>query len=333
MEKALQRSEEELHRITDRLTLAVAYADSNQHYRFVNKAYEEWVERSRDEITGRHIREILGEEVYEMIRGRVEAVLSGELVTFEEAVPYREKGLRDVSVIYSPYFGARGEVEGFVAFITDVTERKRAEEALRESEERFRRLAGAAFEGIAISEKGRILEANEQLADMFGYKLAEVIGMQVLEFVAPQSRDLVWQNIESQYEGVYEAWALRKDGSNFPVEACGKPMPYGGRRVRVTALRDIAERKRMEEQLHRAREELEGRVERQLLRRNPYGLTFRELIVLHLVAAGRSNKEIGVELGISPRTAQTHLGNILGKMGAASRTEAGVRALKEGLME
>ncbi len=76
-----------------------------------------------------------------------------------------------------------------------------------------------------------------------------------------------------------------------------------------------------------------ARMGRQLQRRNPYGLTFRELTVLHLVAAGRSDKEVGGELGISPLTAQRHVSNILAKMGAGSRTEAATQALREGLLD
>ena len=63
-----------------------------------------------------------------------------------------------------------------------------------------------------------------------------------------------------------------------------------------------------------------------------YGLTFRELTVLHLVADGKADKEIAVALGISPLTAQKHVANILSKMEAASRTDAGVRAVREGLI-
>ena len=67
-------------------------------------------------------------------------------------------------------------------------------------------------------------------------------------------------------------------------------------------------------------------------RGHPYGLTFRELMVLRLVVAGKSNKEIGAVLGISALTASKHVANILHKMSAASRTEAGVRAVREGLL-
>jgi PAS domain S-box-containing protein len=107
----------------------------------------------------------------------------------------------------------------------------------------------------------------------------------------------------------------------------GRPLHF------ISQIQDITEIKRAEEARQQAREELEGRVERQILRRNPYGLTFRELTVLHLVAAGKSDKQIGIGLGISPLTARKHLSNILAKMDAASRTEAVARGLREGLLD
>jgi DNA-binding NarL/FixJ family response regulator len=70
-----------------------------------------------------------------------------------------------------------------------------------------------------------------------------------------------------------------------------------------------------------------------MVRKNPYGLTFREFTVLYLVAAGRTDKGIADELGISVLTASKHVANILGKMEAASRTDAGVRAVREGLLD
>ena len=98
-------------------------------------------------------------------------------------------------------------------------------------------------------------------------------------------------------------------------------------------IQDISHGKRAEEARQAARDELEGKVERRLPRRNPYGLTFRELTVLHLVAAGESDKQIGLKLGISPFTAQNHTSNILANLGAGSPTEAAPRAFREGLFE
>jgi DNA-binding CsgD family transcriptional regulator len=74
-------------------------------------------------------------------------------------------------------------------------------------------------------------------------------------------------------------------------------------------------------------------LERRMQRWAVYGLTFREVTVLRVVAAGKSDAEIGTALGISVLTASKHVGHILHKMGVASRTEAGVRAVREGLVE
>lgn len=129
--------------------------------------------------------------------------------------------------------------------------RKRAEEALRESEERFRRLSEGPFEGIAITDEGRFIDTNAQFEKMLGYKHEELIGMQVSECVAPESRELVMDKIKSGDEAPYDHIALRRDGSKFSVEVFGRTIPYKGRKVRVTAIRDVTERKRAEAEVQR----------------------------------------------------------------------------------
>ncbi len=131
----------------------------------------------------------------------------------------------------------------------DRQERRRAEAALRDSEARFERLAAAANEGIVISEAGKILDANDQYARIFGYKRAEVVGMNVLDLVAPEDRELVKTRLAEMYEGRYEIKGLRRGGAVLTLEVRGKPIPYEGRTVRVTAVSDITERKRTEEEL------------------------------------------------------------------------------------
>lgn len=100
----------------------------------------------------------------------------------------------------------------------------------------------------------------------------------------------------------------------------------------IAIVRDTTERKQLEKTLLEARDNLERNVERRMLRGSPYGLTFRELTVLHLVAEGKTDKQIATALSISRLTVQTHLTHILSKMRANSRPEAGVRALREGLL-
>ncbi|MFW6429015.1 MAG: PAS domain S-box protein, partial [Desulfosalsimonas sp.] len=88
---------------------------------------------------------------------------------------------------------------------TDVSRRKQAEEALRESEERFRVLSEASFEGVLIHENGTIMDVNKTYTELSGYEYDEMIGMNVLELTPPECRDLMKQNIESDFEGAYES--------------------------------------------------------------------------------------------------------------------------------
>jgi len=134
----------------------------------------------------------------------------------------------------------------------DVTERKEAEEALHQSEERFRRLANAAFEGILITDGNRILEANKALAQMVDCDdPSELVGRSALEFVAPEYRDLVQRNLLSGREDPYEIAGLRKDGARRDLEMRERTISYGERTVRITAVRDVTERKGYERRLRR----------------------------------------------------------------------------------
>ena len=150
-----------------------------------------------------------------------------------------------------------GEESFLQAIVRDVTQRSLMEGALRESEERFARLAEASFEGIAVTEQGRVVDCNPQLARMFGYEPLEMIGMLVSGFVAPASRDLVASRIRSGSEEPYEHLAMRKDGTAFPVEVRAKSLSTAGQTVRLTAIRDVSERRRMEEDLRVIRRAVE----------------------------------------------------------------------------
>jgi PAS domain S-box-containing protein len=126
-------------------------------------------------------------------------------------------------------------------------EREGADRALRESEERFERLSAAAFEGVAITDRGVFLDGNEQLAAMLGCRLADLAGRPVQDFVAPEDLDLVRSQIASGSEGPYQHVARRADGSRFPVEVRARSLPYEGRTVRVSVLRDVSARVEAEE--------------------------------------------------------------------------------------
>ncbi len=149
---------------------------------------------------------------------------------------------------------------GRVWSFRDVTERRRTEEELRESEERFRSLAEAAVDGILIHQDGIVLDANPSLTRMFGYELDELVNSNVIELiVAPESRDVVVRNMRAGSTARYEIEALRRDGSRIVVEISGRSATYRGQRARVVAIHDVTERKRADEVARRLIEEQAAR--------------------------------------------------------------------------
>jgi two-component system, cell cycle sensor histidine kinase and response regulator CckA len=155
-----------------------------------------------------------------------------------------------------PIRDAAGEVRRLAGIVHDVTERKHAEEAVRESEDRFRRLAEASFEGVAFSSSGRVIDANSRLAEMLGCNMGELLGTSVSDWIARESLEQVLEHIRTSSEEPYEHSLRRKDGTTFPVESRARYLPWKGKTVRVTAIRDITDRKRAEEALRHREMEL-----------------------------------------------------------------------------
>ena len=140
----------------------------------------------------------------------------------------------------------------------EIHERKKAEEALWKSEERYRALADATFEAIFISVKGICIETNRTATEMFGYDYEELIGIFGTDVIAPESKELVKHNMLSGYEDPYEVVAQRKDGSTFHAEIRGKMTEYKGQQVRVTVVHDINDRKEAEVALRQSEETLKA---------------------------------------------------------------------------
>jgi len=130
------------------------------------------------------------------------------------------------------------------------TERKQVEEP----EERLKALSEASFEAIFLSEKGICLDQNQTAKKMFGYTRAEAIGRHGAEWIVPKDHEQVKINMASGYEKPYEVTALKKDGNTFPAEIQARMAEYQGRSIRITALRDISDRKQAEEALSESEE-------------------------------------------------------------------------------
>lgn len=162
---------------------------------------------------------------------------------------------------YSPIYGATGEVVGGSAIIRDVTERSRAEQALRESESKYRTLIEDASDGIAVYDtRGRLVEVNSRACEMVGYTRDEALKLNVTDVISPENlaaTPLRWDALRGGQAVIGERTLLRKDGSLLPVELSARMFADG----RVQAiLRDITQRKAVEDEIKRLNMELERRV-------------------------------------------------------------------------
>ena len=143
----------------------------------------------------------------------------------------------------------KGNVSQVIGVAQDVTERKKIEEELMESEARFRILHEASFGGIGLHDKGMIIDCNQGLCNITGYTYEELIGSDGLNLIAPEHREIVMNNILSGYERPYDVEGIHKDGSRYSLEICGKNIPYKGRAIWVTEFRDITARKIIEQKI------------------------------------------------------------------------------------
>lgn len=253
----------------------------------------------------------------------------------EERVPHRGKSefsypdssraVYDVSIEPVP--------EGVLILSLDVTAEKHAEELLKESETSLRGALNNLLEGcLIVGFNWRYLFANDAVLRRGKRTSEELLGHTMME-VNPDIVDTEFfascrRCMEERIPHRMETELTYPNGPKVWADVSIQPVPKG---IFILSL-DISRRKRTEEALEATRDDLEAKVERQFLRRNPYGLTFRELTVLHLVAAGESDRQIALTLGISLRTAQQHVSKILSKMNVRSRTKAGVRAIRVGLL-
>jgi PAS domain S-box-containing protein len=135
-----RESEARLRDITDALPVLISYFDAEQRFQFVNKLYETWFGRPRDQIVGEKITDLMRGAVYEARKAYVEKALAGEAVQFVVGMP-RPEGRIDTEVQLLPRFDEDGHVTGVYALVQDITERKASEEALRQSEIKFRQFA------------------------------------------------------------------------------------------------------------------------------------------------------------------------------------------------
>lgn len=176
-EEMLRAREAQIRFVTDNAPVLIAQCDASHRFKFVNKPYAERFGLTAQEIIGKTVTEVLGQGAFDSFRKYVDRVLQGERVEFTVEVPYERLGRRMMQCVYVPEQAAGGAIVGWVAVILDVTDRFRAEEAFRASEQRFTRFT-QNLPGLAWIKdvQGRYVYANNAALTAFRSTREELIG-------------------------------------------------------------------------------------------------------------------------------------------------------------
>jgi PAS domain S-box-containing protein len=253
-EQALCNKSEELQLILDTVPATIWFKDKSNNFLRVNKATCEMMGFSKADIEGKNAREVfpdwLAEKYYEDDLEVIRSVQSK--MGIEEQLTNAAGELRWVRTDKIPWYDEQGNLAGVLAFALDITENKRAEESLRESEAQFRTLVESAPQAIFIQGQGRFAYVNQEAIRLFGAKSQEfLLGQSVIKRFHPDDHAKVLERIrllneERKPVPLIEERILKLDGTASDVEVSAVPFRYGEESGALVFVSDITDRKRAE---------------------------------------------------------------------------------------
>ncbi len=251
-EEALRDSESNYRTLMEQASDGIFIADKEGNYTDVNLQGCAIFGYSREEILHLGMKDLLLPEEIAATPIRFKEMSSGETIVAE-----RRMRCKNGSVICTEISGKRLGDGRFQGIVRDITERKRAEEALRESEEKYRCLVDNANQIIVVAQDGMLKFVNRRGMELWGYTEQEATKRPFLEFIYPDDRHLLTENHARLIKGDliqqrYEFRVMAADGRVYWVEINPVPIVWKGRPATLDLLTDITERKRMQETLQRA---------------------------------------------------------------------------------
>ncbi len=253
--------------VLDSLPVVIAFVDSGRRLLFSNKAFEERFSPNKAPLSGKLLEEALDHEVCLKISPNIEKAFRGEGVAFELNSGDLNKGEdtgRMLRISCIPHADPTGGY-GFIALGTDITELKKVEEALRQSEEWFRNLAehipGISIQGYNTS--GEVVYWNKESVTLFGYSADEALAKKLVDLIVPPDLEPMFERILEAGKKVCksgeiipsgELVLLDRQGRNVPVLSTHTAVVIEGREPLLFCINfDMSDRKRIEEELLNAK--------------------------------------------------------------------------------
>jgi PAS domain S-box-containing protein len=265
MDQALRESQQLLRAIIDNSAAAIYVKDLDGRYLLVNRRYLDVFHLNEEQVVGHADSELFPKELADAFRAMDQRVAAAGGPLIEEEVAPHDDGLHTYVSMKSALRDASGRVNAVFGISTDITERKRSEDALRASEERTRLIVDTALDAVVTMDStGHITGWSPQAETTFGWRRAEAMGRLLADTIVPQrDRDAHRRGLERYLatgEAVVlnrriEVTALHRDGREFPVDLAITALQGSGPPSFSAFVRDITERKlgeaRMQAQLER----------------------------------------------------------------------------------
>ncbi|MEM3598417.1 MAG: PAS domain S-box protein, partial [Candidatus Hadarchaeum sp.] len=212
-----------------------------------------------------HVADFLDDENRKIFEENFKKALRGERCVYE-LVRLRKDGGKVYTLTSSAPLLIEGKVKGTFAVITDITDLKRTESKLRESELKYSTIVEKGPEGVVIIQDGIIKFVNRRLSEITGIKVEEYLGSSYLNFIAPEYQELAAERYTKRMSGVkvpdrYEIELIGRDGRHIPFEIIATVIDYEGRPADMVILRDITERRKADQMLRESEEKYRSLVE------------------------------------------------------------------------
>ncbi len=260
-EEKLKTSEQLLRLVYNHVPVWLAYVDSDQRYQLINHEAARWLGLPAEEVIGHTVAEILGEKPYEAVRYLIERALGGEIVAREGQAVFRGKR-RYVSGMYVPHRDENGEVSGFIALLSDMSDRKKTEDELKQGEERLRQVADNVPGMLTrIDQDRRFRFINREAERWLGLPEDQVVGRYLWEVIGDASYQSLKPYIDRVLSGEQVSFELERTylhGKSRWTAGTLTPDYDAHGRVRgyYAMLLDISERRRAQEAARRAQQQL-----------------------------------------------------------------------------
>jgi len=262
----IKESEERYKDLVEKAGVAILIDDKEGNVQYCNRKYADMFGYPLEEIGSKPIFSIVHPDDMERVRKFHKGRIQGKKIPSE----YECKGItKDGNIvhmeIHADALQDNGDIIGTRSYIWDITERKKVEEAVQASEEKFRTLFDSAADAIFIHDlDGNILEVNEVACERLGYKKEKIVNMTLADIDRPKQAVGTPKRIEELYQRghiFFETAHEHKDGNVIPIELSSRIIDYEGKPVALSIARDITERKLAEEERKQSFERLRQSLE------------------------------------------------------------------------